>query len=248
MSAKKIASPHLDDLAPGGFCKVKRFEKHLCKVVAIGPEVDIKAKLEEMEGVESLEQEEGEADEQPPPKKKPRKESKQSKGRKEAKQSRGKENKTPKHTAKKKPSNILVVGAKMNNEPFKELQMSTPAPRKSPKQSEDIQPSPPTPESPGQLSDVQPPLVAPQPPPREVQPPPITFPHQSTSLLSFSSFSSVSCFPTPKERKADRTPTKSDDGKSCITAVCMTKACELYHKSIITFLTWQMKLPLSYCA
>ena len=65
VSAKKIASPHLDDLTP------KRFEKNLWKVVAIGPEVDMKAKLEEMEEVESLEQE-GEADEQPPPKKKPK--------------------------------------------------------------------------------------------------------------------------------------------------------------------------------
>ena len=43
VSAKKIASPHLDDLAPGGFCKVKKFEKHMCRVVAIGAEAEMKA-------------------------------------------------------------------------------------------------------------------------------------------------------------------------------------------------------------
>lgn len=66
---------------------------------------------EKLEEKENTEPEEKEDDCQSPPKKlhivsKPRK---------------GKENKTPVRNKRKKPSNILVVGAKMNKEPLKEV-------------------------------------------------------------------------------------------------------------------------------
>ena len=121
VSTKKIASPQQDDLMPGSFCKVKGFEKHLCKVVAIGTEHEMKVWLEEMETSEGMENVEPGADAQPPPKKKPRKAS--------TRPRRGKENKTPARPTKKRPGNILVVGSKMNNEPFRAIQQqqSTPA-------------------------------------------------------------------------------------------------------------------------
>ena len=139
VSTKKIASPQQHDLTPGSFCKVKGFEKHLCKVVAIGTEDQMKLKLEEMErseGMENLEPGENEADTQPPPKKKPRKAS--------TRPCKGKENKTPARPTKKKPDNILVVGSKMTNEPLKVILPSPPA-HKSQEQLKEGQTSTPAP-------------------------------------------------------------------------------------------------------
>ena len=115
MSTKKITSPQQDDLTPGSFCKVKGFEKHLCKVVAIGTEDQMKEKLEEMERSEGMENLE---DTQPPPKKKPRKISTR----------KGKVNKNPACPTKKKQGNILVVGSKMirSSQQLTEIQTSTP--------------------------------------------------------------------------------------------------------------------------
>ena len=38
VSVRKIVSPAEEDLRPDSLCKVKRFEKHLCQVIAIGTE------------------------------------------------------------------------------------------------------------------------------------------------------------------------------------------------------------------
>ena len=40
--SKRIISPSQEDLAPDTFCKVKGFESHLCKIVAVGTEVEMK--------------------------------------------------------------------------------------------------------------------------------------------------------------------------------------------------------------
>ena len=45
----KILSPSLADLLPETFCKVKGFERHLCRVVAVGTELEMQRKKSEME-------------------------------------------------------------------------------------------------------------------------------------------------------------------------------------------------------
>lgn len=47
---KRIVSPSSGDLTPHSFCKIKGLEKHLCKVVALGTEADMKTKMEELNG------------------------------------------------------------------------------------------------------------------------------------------------------------------------------------------------------
>ena len=68
VSYKKIVSPSQDDLAPETFCKVKGFESHQCKIVAIGSEL-------EMKKIKTLEEADGTGDgskdlAEPPPQKK----------------------------------------------------------------------------------------------------------------------------------------------------------------------------------
>ena len=84
--AKKIVSPAQDDFAPDTFCKVKGFESHLCKMVAVGTETDMKKKIRELEANDDAEEASS------PPKKKSRVE-KAPKGRKGL----GKENRKNKH-------------------------------------------------------------------------------------------------------------------------------------------------------
>ena len=98
---KKVLSPSTDDLTPDTFCKVKGLEKHLCKVVAIGTEAEMKTKMEELDNS-------ADAVAEPPPRKKvcARKEATQ-------KAKKGKENKTAPSTRKKanQPGRIILVGA-----------------------------------------------------------------------------------------------------------------------------------------
>lgn len=107
VQVKKIVSPSPADLMPDTFCKVKGLEKHLCKVVALGTQAEVKAKLDELEGGED-------AIAKPPPRKKActRKEGAQKKGK-------GKENKTSQSTKKKsnkQAGRILLVGAQPPNQ------------------------------------------------------------------------------------------------------------------------------------
>ena len=68
VSTKKILSPQLEELVPGAFCKVKQFQKCLCRVEDVGTEAEMTTKLEEMEMQEELKRREEEGDTQPPPK------------------------------------------------------------------------------------------------------------------------------------------------------------------------------------
>ena len=68
VSTKKIVSPHLEKLAPEAFCKVEKFEKCVCRVVAVGTNAEMTKKLEEVEMKEKLEKQQ-EEDIQPSPKK-----------------------------------------------------------------------------------------------------------------------------------------------------------------------------------
>ena len=114
--AKKIVSPGQDDFAPYTFCKVKGFESHLCKIVAMGTVAEMIEKIRELEaGDESAEPPPtGDDTEKPPPKKKPRVK-KASKGRK---QRSGKENKnkSPSRPKKKegKMGSIILVAAQQS--------------------------------------------------------------------------------------------------------------------------------------
>ena len=49
VSCKKIISPATVDFAPDTFCKVKGFESHLCKIVAMGTEAEMKKKIRQLE-------------------------------------------------------------------------------------------------------------------------------------------------------------------------------------------------------
>lgn len=100
--SKKIASPSPEDLAPGTFCKIKGFETHLCKIVALGTEADMKKKMGEMDLSDEA---------RAPPKKKARLEA----TTKEKSKKRGKENRTPSRQKKgaKKKGSIILVGAHM---------------------------------------------------------------------------------------------------------------------------------------
>lgn len=118
VSSKKIVSPAEEDLRPDSFCKVKRFEKHLCRIVAIGTERDMSEKLEEMERLKEGENEEPDVESRPPPTKKRRQtENKTHKGKENKTHKRQQQNKTPIRTTNKKPGTILVVGS----EPLKEV-------------------------------------------------------------------------------------------------------------------------------
>ena len=105
VSCKKIISPATVDFAPDTFCKVKGFESHLCKIVAMGTEADMKKKIRQLEANDDQEE--------APPKKKARVE-KASKGRKWL----GKENrnKPPSQQNKKerKKGSIILVAAKQS--------------------------------------------------------------------------------------------------------------------------------------
>ena len=68
VSTKKIVSPHLEKLAVEAFCKVIKFEKCVCRVVAVGTNTEMTKKLEEVEMEEELEKQQ-EEDIQPSPKK-----------------------------------------------------------------------------------------------------------------------------------------------------------------------------------
>ena len=102
LSANKIISPSQEGLAPDTFCKVKGFESHLCKIVAVGSESEIKKKIAELD----------DETEKPPPKKKLCVE-KTSKGRA---QRSGKENKTPSRQKRKegKKGKIILVAAEQS--------------------------------------------------------------------------------------------------------------------------------------
>lgn len=106
VQVKKIVSPSPVDLMPDTFCKVKGLEEHLCKVVALGTEAEMKAKLDELES-------DVDAAAKPPPRKKPctRKDGAQRKGI-------GKENKTAQSTKKKtnKQGRILLVAAQPHDQ------------------------------------------------------------------------------------------------------------------------------------
>lgn len=106
VSAKKIVSPAQEDFAPDTFCKVKGFESHLCKMVAVGTEADMKKKIKELEA--------GDDAEEAPPKKKPCVE-KTPKGRKRlGKENRNKPPSQPKKEGKK-GSIILVAAQQLGN-------------------------------------------------------------------------------------------------------------------------------------
>ena len=135
VSTKKIVSPHLEELVPEAFCKVKKFEKCLCRIVAVGTEGEMNKKMEMKEELERQQEE----DTQPPPKKKSRQMQEEGdsqeaqpppkkRTRKVQRPVKDKENKTPRRSAKKTPSTILVVGSKMSSEPLKELQPSVTIP------------------------------------------------------------------------------------------------------------------------
>ena len=99
-------SPSTADLIPDAFCKIKGLDEHLCKVVALGNQAEVKAKLDELEGGED-------AVAKPPPRKK-------ACTRKEGAQKKGKENKTSqsmKEKLNKQAGRILVVGAQTTNQP-----------------------------------------------------------------------------------------------------------------------------------
>ena len=49
LSAKKIISLSQEDFAPDTFCKVKGFESHLCKIVAVASESEMKKKIAELD-------------------------------------------------------------------------------------------------------------------------------------------------------------------------------------------------------
>ena len=125
---KKIVSPSPADLAPEAFCKVRGLEDHLCKVVALGTEADMKARLDG--GVDVV-------DKSPPRKRAcTRKGSTQKKGK-------GKENKTPQLAKRKvnKQGRILLVGAKpLKLSEDSQGQSQDQPPASEPKQSQD-QPS-----------------------------------------------------------------------------------------------------------
>lgn len=122
ISAKKIISPSQDDFAPDSFCKVKGFESHLCRMVAVGTEAEMKKRIRELEAGDDAEEASS------PPKKKPRVE-KAPKGRKLL----GKENRkrTPSQAKKegKKGSIILVAATQAGNNtsatPTKSTALST---------------------------------------------------------------------------------------------------------------------------
>jgi hypothetical protein len=99
---KKIVSPRPVDLAPEAFCKFKGLEGHLYKVVSLGTEADMKARLSELDG--GLD-----AVDKSPPRKRActKRSSTQKKGK-------GKD-KTPqsaKRKVNKQQGRILLVGAK----------------------------------------------------------------------------------------------------------------------------------------
>ena len=95
-------SQHLKKTAPDTFSEVKGFESHLCKIVAVGSESEMKKKIAELD----------DETEKPPPKKKICVE-KTSKGRA---QRSGKENETPSRQKRKegKRSNIVLVAAEQS--------------------------------------------------------------------------------------------------------------------------------------
>ena len=104
LDVKKIISPSPDDLAPDTFCKVKGFEKHLCKILALGSAQEMKTKMEEMT--------EDDPAAKSPPRKKACVVGKQS----VSKRKRDKEIRVPSSSRGKKAKekgSIILVGAKM---------------------------------------------------------------------------------------------------------------------------------------
>ena len=49
VSGKKIISPSPEDFAADTLCKVKGFESHLCRIVAVGTEQEMKKKIAELD-------------------------------------------------------------------------------------------------------------------------------------------------------------------------------------------------------
>ena len=162
---KKVLSPSTDDLTPDTFCKVKGLEKHLCKVIAIGTEAEMKTKMEELDNS-------ADAVAEPPPRKKVC-------ARKEATQKarKGKENKTAPSTRKKanQPGRIILVGASVappQSQPKPPVSSTDPPKEPGPSQS---QPKPTVnstdlPKEPGPSQNQSQPTVSPTNPPKEPGP------------------------------------------------------------------------------
>ena len=105
VDVKKIISPSPKDIEPDTFCKVQGFEKHLCKILAVGSEAEMKAKMEEMEQMA-----EDDPAARPPPRKKALLVKKTTVNKR-----RGKENKVQSSRGKKpkEKGSIILVGAQM---------------------------------------------------------------------------------------------------------------------------------------
>ena len=56
VSTKKVVSPSLEDLSPGTYCKIKGFESHLCKIVAVGSKSEMEEKMMEWDEEENQEE------------------------------------------------------------------------------------------------------------------------------------------------------------------------------------------------
>ena len=120
VSSKKIVSPSQDDLAPETFCKVKGFESHLCKIVAVGNELEMKKRIKTLEVADGTGDGSQDLDEPPPPKK--RCVEKASKWRKK----KDKENKTPSRSKKMKNKGSIIIVTAQTQMLFPLLPRTTP--------------------------------------------------------------------------------------------------------------------------